>query len=136
MKLSRKTIYAIMLLVAVAKKGDSGNITIKEVAEKEGISVKYLEQIGSALCKAGFIKSRRGPEGGYHLARSAKNYSLGEVIRLTEGEISSDYIENINSLSVFWDGLCRTLNGYLDNTTIYDLIEHEKALEGVYDYCI
>ena len=125
-----------MLLVAVAKKGDSGNITIKEVAEKEGISVKYLEQIGSTLCKAGFIKSRRGPEGGYHLARSAKNYSLGEVIRLTEGEISSDYIENINSLSVFWDGLCRTLNGYLDNTTIYDLIEHEKALEGVYDYCI
>lgn len=136
MKLSRKTIYAIILLVAIAKKGDSGNITIKEVAEKEDISVKYLEQIGSTLCKAGLIKSWRGPNGGYHLAKPSSEYTLGEIIRLMEGEISSDYIESVNSLSVFWDGLCRTLNGYLDNTTIYDLIEHEKALEGVYDYCI
>lgn len=125
-----------MLLVAVAKMGDSGNITIKEVAETESISVKYLEQIGSTLCKAGLIKSRRGPDGGYQLTRPAKKYTIGEIIRLMEGEVSSDYIENVSSLSVFWDGLCKTLNGYLNSTTIYDLIEHEKALEGVYDYCI
>lgn len=136
MKLSRKTIYAIMLLVAIAKKGDGGNVTIKEVAEEENISVKYLEQIGCTLCKAGFIKSWRGPNGGYHLVRSTRSYTLGEIIRLMEGKISSDYIESINSLSVFWDGLCRTLNSYLNNTTLYDLIEDEKALEGVYDYCI
>lgn len=136
MKLSRKTIYAIILLVAVAKKGDGGNITIKEVAQEEGISVKYLEQIGSSLCKAGLIKSRRGPEGGYHLAKPAQKYTVGEIIRLMEGEISSDYIENLGILSVFWNGLCKTINGYLDSTTIYDLIEHEKALEGAYDYSI
>ncbi|MBQ6555108.1 MAG: Rrf2 family transcriptional regulator [Firmicutes bacterium] len=136
MKLSRKTIYAIMLLVAIAKKGDGEYVTIKEVAKTEGISVKYLEQIGTALCKAGLIKSWRGPNGGYHLARTPKAYTLSEIILLMEGKISSDYIESINSLSVFWDGLCRTLNDYLNKTTLYDLIEDEKALAGVYDYCI
>lgn len=136
MKLSRRTIYAIILLVAIAKNGDSGNTTIKEVAKKEGISVKYLEQIGCVLCKAGLIKSWRGPNGGYHLSKSAREYTLGEIIRLMEGRISSEYIESKNSLSVFWEGLCETLNGYLDGTTLYDLIENEKALDGVYDYCI
>ena len=125
-----------MLLVAIAKKGDGEYVTIKEVAKTEGISVKYLEQIGTALCKAGLIKSWRGPNGGYHLARTPKAYTLSEIILLMEGKISSDYIESINSLSVFWDGLCRTLNDYLNKTTLYDLIEDEKALAGVYDYCI
>lgn len=136
MKLSRRTIYAIMLLVAIAKKGEGGNVTIKEFAKKEGISAKYLEQIGSTLCKAGLINGRRGPDGGYRLSKPVKSYTVGEIIRLFEGEVSSDYIETVNSLSLFWEGLCRTLNGYLDNTTLHDLIEQEKALEGAYDYSI
>ncbi|MBR6399673.1 MAG: Rrf2 family transcriptional regulator [Firmicutes bacterium] len=136
MKLSRRTIYALILLVAIAKNGDSGNTTIKEVAQKEGISVKYLEQIGCVLCKAGLIKSWRGPNGGYHLEKAAKDCTLGEVIKLMEGEVSSDYIESVSALSLFWDGLCKTLDSYLNSTTIYDLIENEKTLDGVYDYCI
>ena len=136
MKLSRKTVYALIFLVAVAKRANGENITVKEVAENENISLKYLEQIGSILCKAGLIKSWRGPNGGYSLSKDAREYTIGEIIRLMEGKITSDYIENIRSLSVFWEGLCNTVNNYLNNTTLYDLIEDEKALGGIYDYSI
>ncbi|MBR1737948.1 MAG: Rrf2 family transcriptional regulator, partial [Firmicutes bacterium] len=131
MKLSRKTVYALIFLVDMAKY-EGRNITIKEVSEKENISLKYLEQIAGILCKAGLIKSWRGPNGGYHLSKTSKEYTIGEIIRLMDGKITSDYIESINSLSIFWEGLCDTVNEYLDNTTIYDLIEHEKAMEGIY----
>ena len=86
MKFSRKTIYALIFLVAIAKKGENGNITLKEAAEKEDISLKYLEQIGNILCKAGFINSWRGPNGGYRLARPADSIKAGEIV-LDDGTV-------------------------------------------------
>ena len=65
MRLSKKTIYAIILMLSIVKWEESEVITIKKVAERENLSVKYLEQVVSVLCKSGFVKSQRGAKGGY-----------------------------------------------------------------------
>lgn len=136
MKLSKKTIYAILLILAIAKNGDSENITMKEVAEKENISVKYLEQIVNVLCKSGFVRSWRGSKGGYRLSKSADKYTLGSIIRVMEGTANVDYLEEVKPLADFLNGLCDTVNKYMDSVTISDLIEQENVINEIYDYCI
>lgn len=136
MKLSKKTIYAIVLILAIAKSGDNENITMKEVAERENISVKYLEQIVNILCKSGFVRSWRGSKGGYRLSKPAEKYTLGSIIRVMEGSANIDYIEEIKPLANFWKGLCDTINDYMDSVTIRDLIEEENIINEIYDYCI
>ena len=136
MLLSRKTIYALVLLVAIAKKGENGSVALKDVAESEDLSVKYLEQIGSLLCKGGIIKSKRGPNGGYRLTNSPEKCMAGEVVRLTEGEIEYDYLDDRKPFAFFCDGLCKAIYDYLDSVSIKDLVEKEKLLDGIYDYSI
>lgn len=134
MKLSRKTLYALILLTAIAKKGE-GNVTLKKIAEKEDISLKYLEQIANSLCKAGLIKSWRGPNGGYRLAEAASNIKTGTVVRLIEGDPTED-ADDVRLLSRFRMGLCDAVNEYLDGVSISDLMEEERIMNGIYDYCI
>jgi Rrf2 family protein len=136
MRVSKKTIYAIILMLALAKNEGNGTLTMKEIAEKEEISVKYLEQIVSVLCKAGFVKSQRGSRGGYRLSRASKEYTLGSIIRAVEGDISDEYIEDKGVLAKFWDGLYKEINEYMDGVTIKDIIEDEKLSSQIYDYCI
>lgn len=137
MKISTKSRYAVRLMVDIASNEYNGNVSMKDVSERENISVKYLEQIVNILCKTGLVKSRRGSQGGYRLARSADKYTVGSVIRAIEGEISSDYITDNNvSMNDFWSGLYDVINNYIDSTTINDLIEKEKMNNGLYEYYI
>lgn len=137
MKISTKSRYAIRLMMDIAQNEHNGNVSMKDVSERENISVKYLEQIVNVLCKMGLVKSQRGSQGGYRLSRSADKYTVGNVIRAIEGDISGDYIKDDNlSVNGFWNGLYDVINNYIDSTTINDLIEKEKINNGLYEYYI
>lgn len=136
MKLSKKTIYAIMLVLSIAKNGSEGSLTMREIAERENLSLKYLEQIVNVLCKAGLVKSRRGSKGGYSLSMPAEKYTIGSIIRAMEGRVSADSFDESQTLKYFFEGLCDTVNRYIDSVTINDLIEEEKTINNIFDYCI
>lgn len=136
MKLSKKTIYSILLMLALAKNENKGTISMKEIAEKENISAKYLEQIVNVLCKSGLVRSHRGSKGGYSLSKSADRYTLGSIIRTIDGTVSVEHIDGAESFCDFWQGLCNTVNNYMDSVTISDLLEDEKLKNDIYDYCI
>ena len=130
MRLSKKTIYAIILMLSIVKWEESEVITIKKVAERENLSVKYLEQVVSVLCKSGFVKSQRGAKGGYRLSKAPEQYTA------MEGVVTPESIEEPEPINGFLKGLCTTVNKYMDSVTIVDLIEEEKISNNIFDYCI
>ena len=136
MRLSKKTIYAIILMLSIVKWEESEVITIKKVAERENLSVKYLEQVVSVLCKSGFVKSQRGAKGGYRLSKAPEQYTVGSIVRAMEGVVTPESIEEPEPINGFLKGLCTPVNKYMDSVTIVDLIEEEKISNNIFDYCI
>lgn len=136
MKISTKGRYALRLMIELGKNNSNELIALKDISLKQEISIKYLEQIVSQLSKSGFLKSNRGPQGGYKLSKSPKEYTVGSILRVTEGGISPvacleddinqckryNKCETIN----FWKGLYKVINEYVDSITLYDLIIQEK----------
>ena len=100
MKISTKGRYAVRLLLDIAMNDEVEPVRLKDVAERQDISMKYLEQIISTLVRAGFVKSIRGPQGGYRLSKTPKEYTIGMILdRYTledlmewQQDISSDYV--------------------------------------------
>ena len=88
MKISTKGRYALRLMLDLALHEQSGYVPIKVIAERQDISDKYLEQIISILARAGFVKSVRGAGGGYKLAKTPAEYTVGMILRLTEGSLA------------------------------------------------
>lgn len=88
MKLSTKGKYGVRAVVEIARRFGKGPITIKEIADRQGISFSYLEQILHKLGKAGMIESVRGPAGGYLLARKPSELTIGDIVRTLEGPIA------------------------------------------------
>ncbi|HUI68839.1 MAG TPA: Rrf2 family transcriptional regulator [Nitrospirota bacterium] len=88
MKLSTKGKYGVRAVFEIVKHSGKGPITIKEIAERQGISFSYLEQILHRLGKAGLIESVRGPAGGYLLARNPSELTIGDIVRTLEGPIA------------------------------------------------
>jgi len=88
MKLSTKGKYGVRAVYEVARHYGRGPITIKEISERQGISISYLEQILHKLGKAGLIESVRGPAGGYLLARKPADLTIGDIVRVLEGPIA------------------------------------------------
>ena len=88
MKVSTKGRYALRLMLDLAQQGNGELVTIKNIAARQGISEKYLEQIISALKRAGYVKSLRGAQGGYRLAKEPVEYTVGMILRLTEGNMA------------------------------------------------
>ena len=146
MKISTKGIYAIRLMTDIALHGKSGNVSIKDFAEREGISEKYLEQIVRELCKVGFLKSTRGSQGGYRLTREPADYKVGDILRITEGKLApisclADDVNTCPNLSVcagmdFWEGLYKVINEYVDSYTLEDLAENKIKKAGGGEYYI
>ena len=87
MKISTKGRYAVRVMLDLAVHNTGGYIKVKQIAERQEISEKYLEQIISVLNKAGFVKSTRGAQGGYRIVGNPENYTVGMVLRLTEGKL-------------------------------------------------
>ena len=88
MKISTKGRYALRMLIDLAEHRDDGYIALKDIAARQGISKKYLEQIVPILNRTDFLKANRGFQGGYQLARTPDRYTVGEILRLTEGSLS------------------------------------------------
>ena len=86
MMVSTRGRYALRLMIDIAKQGEAGAlVTMRQAAQRQGLSVKYLEQLGGALVRAGVLKSIRGVSGGYYLAKPADQIRIGDVLRATEG---------------------------------------------------
>lgn len=131
MLVSTKGRYALRAVVDIAEHSGTTRVSLRSVAERQAISDKYLEAIIKPLVAAGVLASVRGKNGGYQLARPASEITAGDVIRAVEGEFATapctnDDGECCERASMcrtmrFWAGLERTVDAYLDATTIADL---------------
>ena len=140
MKVSTKGRYALRLMIDLAINENGKFMAIKDVSERQKISIKYLEQIVTPLNRAGLLKSGRGAQGGYRLARPTTEYTAGDILRAIEGnfapitclEDEDNQCENYDTCATieFWEGLYKVVNEYLDGTTLYDLVEIQKAKMG------
>lgn len=88
MKLSTRSRYGTRMLLDIALNGGEGPVRISDISKRQGVSVKYLEKLIRPLKKADYIKSKRGPKGGHMLAKPPTDISVGEVVRLLEGELA------------------------------------------------
>lgn len=130
MKISTKGRFALRLMVDLTEQGDGAYVSLKDIALRQDISVKYLEQIVSVLAKGGLLLSNRGPKGGYRLAKPADEYVVGEILRAAEGDLSPVFCltnENVCERADicptrdFWQGLYDAVNDYVDSVTLNQL---------------
>ncbi|MBF1014909.1 MAG: Rrf2 family transcriptional regulator [Lachnospiraceae bacterium] len=144
MKISTKGRYALRLMVDLAEHKDSGFIALKDVAKRQNISKKYLEQIVPVLNGAGLLTTNRGNRGGYKLAKEPKEYTVGDILRITEGSIApvSCLESDVNSCErknfcqtlYVWEGLYKVVNEYLDGITVQDIVDKIESV--TLDYII
>ncbi len=138
MKISTKGRYAVRMMLDLAEHGEGRYVALKEIAERQGISKKYLEQIVTILNKSDFLMTNRGFQGGYKLARTPDKYTVGEILRLTEGSLAPvSCLENdpnqcsraeICPTLFIWQGLGDAINNYLDSITLRDVLD--KKIES------
>ena len=125
-------------MIYIAANSNGKPVSIKDVAKNEDISDKYLEQIISSLNKAGYVKSIRGPQGGYKLARDPESYTVGMILRLTEGSLAPvaclddevntcDRQETCATLKL-WQMLDEAIKGVVDRVTLADLVEWQTEM--------
>lgn len=136
MKISTKGRYALRLMIDIAINSSDRPVSIKDIAKRQNISDKYLEQIISVLNSAGFVRSIRGAQGGYVLRKETHEYTVGMILRLTEGSLAPvscveedappcERIENCSTIEV-WKRLNDAINGVVDNITLADLVEWQN----------
>ena len=143
MKISTKGRYALRMLADLALHQEEGFVSLKEVAERQNISKKYLEQIVPMLTKGGMLRTNRGNKGGYMLADKPSDHTVGDVLRATEGSLAPvaclDFEPNecprvADCFTLYiWEGLYKTVTDYLDSITLQDIVDR-MASGG--DYCI
>lgn len=132
MKISTKGRYALRVMIDLAINSNGKYISLKDIAQRQEISNKYLEQIIALLNKAGYLETARGNSGGYKLAKKPSEYVVGDILRATEGDLTPIYClteegeckrkENCKTHS-FWKGLDNAINEYVDSKTLEDLIK-------------
>lgn len=146
MRISSKGRYATRVMLDLALNNTGECIKVKDIAARQGISEKYLEQIVALLHKAGYVKSVRGAQGGYRLAKSPEEYTVGMILRLTEGSLAPvacledgaeecERCDTCETLEV-WQELYDAMNRVIDSVTIADLAEKRRNRESVPDYVI
>lgn len=137
MKISTKGRYALRMMVDLAEHDNGEYIRLKEIAKRQEITLKYLEQIIPQLTRSGLVRSYRGNNGGYQLARRPEDYTAGEIIRALEGSLAPIACieddpnrcprkDNCATLD-FWQGLWDVVNQYLDSVTLADLVAGHMA---------
>lgn len=143
MKISTKGRYALRLMLDLAVQGEGSPISIKDIAKRQDISEKYLEQIISMLNKAGYVKSIRGAQGGYILRKPPKEYTVGMILRTTEGSLAPvECVENDGCFECdrmagcvtqhIWKRINDAVNDVVDNITLEDLVEWQKEKTNEY----
>lgn len=133
MMISSRGRYALHVLIDLAQHADEGYIPMKDVAERQGLSLKYIEQIIPVLTKNGFLSGIRGKGGGYKLMRRPEDYRIGEVLRLTEGDLApvscvSSKVEPCKETAsckiyTMWRKFDEITNEYFDSIRLSDLLQ-------------
>ena len=144
MKISTKGRYALRLMVDLAEHKEDGFIALKDIAKRQNVSKKYLEQIVPVLNGAGLLTTNRGNKGGYRLSKEPSEYTVGDILRTTEGSVAPvsclDSDVNICERQGFcqtffvWEGLYKVVNDYLDGITVQDIVDKIESV--TVDYII
>jgi Rrf2 family protein len=145
LKISTKGRYALRMMVDLAEHSSSDFVALKDIAKRQGISKKYLEQIVPLLNRSGALQTNRGYMGGYKLAKKPDEYTVGDVLRITEGSIAPvscldsetntcPRAEMCPTLFV-WTGLEDSITKYLDSITLQDIVDRDPSFKGN-DYSI
>lgn len=141
MKISTKGRYALRIMVDLAQNDNGTWIRLRDISQRQHITVKYLEQIMPLLTRAGYVKSFRGNNGGYRLARRPEEYTAGDILRTTEGSLAPiacleddpnqcPRCQECTTLP-FWEGLWKVINDYVNQVTLEDLARHDYYAEGI-----
>lgn len=138
MKISTKGRYALRIMLDLGMNHDGLPIPMKKIAERQGISEKYLEQIIAMLNKAGYVKSVRGAQGGYMLKQNPKEYTVGMILRLTEGSLApvacledgASSCERSGSCgtAILWKKVDDAVNQVIDGTSLQDLMDWQEEI--------
>ena len=136
MIVSAKGRYALRVMVHLAQRGGGEFIPLKEIAESEGISLKYLESIMSTLSKAGFVDAVQGKGGGYRLNRTPEEYTVGSILKLTEGGLSAVSCTSQGPTACsrtqccqtkpMWERLDKMIDEFFEGITIADLLKDNQ----------
>ena len=137
MKISTKGRYAVRMMIDLAAYDQGTPVKVKDIAKRQDISEKYLEGIIKILVKDKMLAGVRGKGGGYKLTKTPDQYTVGSILRLTEGSlapvsclespeaVSCDRIDSCRTLPM-WRGLDELINNYLDNITLADLVQPDE----------
>lgn len=138
MKISTKGRYAVRMLLDLAEHAGEGYMSLKEIAQRQQISKKYLEQIVPILNRSNILLTNRGFQGGYKLAQTPDKYTVGMILRLTEGglapvaclEQQSNQCERSADCPTLyvWQGLNDVINNYLDGITLQDILDKKRGM--------
>lgn len=145
MKISTKGRYALRMMIDLAQNQGNGYVSLKDIANRQEISKKYLEQIVAILNKPDVLRTNRGYQGGYRLAKNANEYTVGDILRLTEGGLAPvscldnspilcDRAEDCITLPI-WKGLYKVISEYLDSITLQDIVDKNSDVSN-FDYII
>ena len=145
MKISTKGRYALRMLLDLAQNQGDGFVALKDIAVRQNVSKKYLEQIVPMLNKSDILLASRGFQGGYRLAKSPDQYTVGAILRIAEGSLAPvacldhspilcDRSADCITLPV-WQGLNRVINEYLDSITLQDILDQQQS-RGAAKYSI
>jgi len=137
MKISTKGRYAIRLMLELAMHENDGYVSIKSIAARQGISEKYLEQIIQLLSKNGLVESTRGAQGGYKLTKKPSQYTVGEILRVTEGSLAPvscladdehpcEHCDDCVTIEI-WQNVLDAINEVVDGITLQYLVEKQKT---------
>ncbi len=136
MIVSTKGRYALRVMVRFAQLPGGEYIPLKQIAEEEGISQKYLEAIMTTLSKAGFLDAVHGKGGGYRLNRPAEGYTIGSILKLTEGSLSAVSCtaqgasacsrEECCEAKPMWDKLDKMIDEFFEGITLADLLKEKE----------
>ena len=136
MIVSTKGRYALRVMVYFVLHGSEGYIPLKQIAEAEGISQKYLEAIMTTLSKAGFVDAVHGKGGGYRLNRAPESYTIGSILKLTEGSLNTVSCTSQGAAACnratcchtlpMWEKLDNMVDGFFESITLADLLADQS----------
>ena len=136
MQISTKGRYALRMMLDLAERQNDGYVALKDIAERQGVSKKYLEQIVLILNRSDFLLTNRGFQGGYRLAKEPSKYTVNDILKLTEGSLAPVKCVDNNPAGCergaecatlpLWQGLQSVISEYLSGITLQDLLDRQK----------
>lgn len=138
MMISTKGRYALQVMLDLAQRCPDAYISLHDISQRQAVSMKYLEAIVAMLNKAGMVESRRGKSGGYRLTRAPEDYTVGAILKLTEGTLAPVACMDCDSgctrvhacmTRPMWQELDRLIDDFLESRTLADLLTEDKKHE-------